>query len=155
MSFSILSPDFKDGDTVPRRFSCDGEDMSPEIQWDGAPPAAKSLVLVVEDPDAPSGTFTHWIVYDMPSSLHKLSRGIGNGAIPGGVIKQGRTDFGRNGYGGPCPPKGHGPHRYNFILMALDIPALGLPDGAGKSDIERAMKGHILGTTKLMGIYRR
>lgn len=155
MTFSILSPDFKDGDTVPKRFSCDGEDMSPEIQWDGAPPAVRSFVLIVEDPDAPSGTFTHWIVYDMPFSLHKLSRGIGNGAVPEGGIKQGYTDFGRKGYEGPCPPKGHGVHRYNFILTALDIPALGLPDGARKSDIERAMKGHILGTAKLMGIYGR
>jgi len=155
MTFSILSPDFKDEDAVPRRFSCDGEDMSPAIQWDGAPQAVRSFVLIVEDPDAPSGTFTHWVVYDIPPALHNLSRGMGNSAISRGGIMQGYTDFGRKGYGGPCPPRGHGVHRYYFILTALDIPGLGLPDGAKKSEVERAMKGHILGTARMIGTYGR
>lgn len=155
MAFNIVSPDFRDSDAIPKRFSCDGENLSPEIQWDGPPPAVKSFVLIVEDPDAPSGTFTHWVVYDIPPALSKLPGGIGNNAVIQGGIKQGYTDFGRKGYGGPCPPRGHGTHRYNFILSALDIPGLGLADGAKKSEVERAMKGHVLGTTRMTGKYGR
>ncbi|MBI5827747.1 MAG: YbhB/YbcL family Raf kinase inhibitor-like protein [Deltaproteobacteria bacterium] len=155
MAFTIVSPDFRDSDAIPKRFSCDSENLSPEIQWDGAPPATRSFVLIVEDPDAPSGTFTHWVVYDVPPDLNKLPGGMGNSADIKGGIKQGYTDFGRKGYGGPCPPRGHGVHRYNFILTALDIPGLGLADGAKKSEVERAMKGHVLGTTRMTGRYGR
>jgi Raf kinase inhibitor-like YbhB/YbcL family protein len=155
MSFKIMSHDFKDGDTIPRMFSCDGDDLSPELKWDDPPEGTKSFALIVEDPDAPVGTFTHWIVYDMPPTFKELYRGMGNDADLKEVIKEGITDFGHRGYGGPCPPKGHGRHHYNFILKALDVPTLGLPDAAKKGAIEKAMKGHVLGETRITGVYGR
>lgn len=155
MTFRLSSPDFKNGEVIPKRFVCDGDDMSPELLWEEPPPGTKSFLLIVEDPDAPMGTFVHWIVYDMPSTFKELYRGMGNDDVSKDGIKQGTTDFGHRGYGGPCPPKGHGRHRYLFRLKALDIPTLGLPDGAKRGEIERAVKGHVLAETELMGIYQR
>ena len=151
MAFKISSPDFKEGDTIPKRFTCEGEDVSPEMHWEGAPSGTKSFSLIVEDPDAPVGTFTHWVLYDIPGNLGRLEQGAGRGE----GMKNGITDFGRASYGGPCPPKGHGTHRYFFILRALDVETLGAPQGARKPEVEKRMKGHILGETRLMGVYRR
>lgn len=155
MAFRLLSPDFRDGDYIPRKFGCDGDGISPELDWEDPPPGTKSYALVTEDPDAPMGTFVHWVVYDMPATFTRLYRGMGNDADQTDGIKQGATDFGHTGYGGPCPPRGHGRHRYNFILKALDIPTLGLPPGARRFDVEKAMEGHVLAETRMIGIYKR
>lgn len=151
MAFNVKSPDFSEGQTIPKKFTCEGEDLSPELDWADVPQGTKSLALICEDPDAPMGTFIHWVVYDIPANLNKLEKGV---KLAGG-IKTGITGFGKTGYGGPCPPKGHGTHRYFFILRALDAPSLNLPPGASKADVEKAMKGHVLGETKIMGVYKR
>lgn len=155
MGFSIRSNDFSDGDVLDKRYSCDGDDMSPDLAWDDPPQGTRSYALIVEDPDAPGGVFTHWVVYDMPAAFKHLERGMGNGHDLRDGIKQGQTDFGRTGYGGPCPPKGHGRHRYNFIVKALDIPTLGLADGAGKAAVLKATKGHVLAESRITGIFQR
>ncbi len=155
MAFGIKSPDFKEGERIPVKFTCEGTDLSPELVWEGEPAGTKSYTLIVEDPDAPMGTFIHWVVYDAPAHLRKMERGMGNETNLEGPLKQGVTSFGRAGYGGPCPPKGHGDHRYNFILRALDVDNLGVGVGAGKAEVEKAMKGHILGEASIMGTYSR
>ena len=154
MGFRLRSQDFKEGEVIPKEFSCEGEGLSPQLVWENPPSGTKSFALTVEDPDAPMGTFVHWVVYDLPSNLQVLERGAGTKGTKDSV-KQGLTDFGQAGYGGPCPPKGHGRHRYVFILRALDVPTLGVPNGARKSEVERAMKGHILAEAKIIGIYQR
>lgn len=151
----IESQDFREGGDIPREFTCEGGDLSPHLKWDSPPPETKSFILIAEDPDAPMGTFVHWVVYDLPGNQRELARGTGgNDALKDGM-KAGLNDFGQTGYGGPCPPKGHGPHRYNFILRALDIPTLKLPAGAKKGEIERAVKGHVLAEAKTMGKFKR
>jgi Raf kinase inhibitor-like YbhB/YbcL family protein len=149
MPFAISSPAFTDGSAIPRRHTCDGENRSPVLTWRDAPTGTRSFVLIVDDPDAPSGTFTHWVLLDIPSGLTELSEGVT------GVGRSGRNDFGKDGYGGPCPPKGHGPHRYFFTLSAVDIESLGLPEGATRSRVEAAMKGHAVATARLGGRYER
>lgn len=155
MALKIDSPDLKEGTRIAKRFTCEGEDLSPEITWSGAPAGVKSYSLITEDPDAPAGTFVHWVLYDIPAGTDKIERGAGNSASLKDGMKHGATDFGTKRYGGPCPPKGHGDHRYYFILRALDVETLGLPAGAKRSEVERAMKGHILGEARLMGKYSR
>lgn len=158
MSFRISSPDFNDGEQIPKLHGCEKDDMSPELRWEGEPAATKSYVLIMDDPDAPGGTFTHWVVYDIPASVNYLLRGMGNVAENMDIsetIKEGLNDFGRSEYGGPCPPKGHGRHRYYFNLRALDIESLGLPPAASRNDVEIATQGHVLGETKYMGVYER
>ncbi|GMR04650.1 MAG: YbhB/YbcL family Raf kinase inhibitor-like protein [Thermodesulfobacteriota bacterium] len=155
MAFNIQSPEFWQGERIPVRFTCDGEDLSPELSWEDPPEGTKSFTLIAEDPDAPMGTFVHWVLYDIPAGLKRLERGEGNKADPGQGMKHGTTGFGRIGYGGPCPPKGHGDHRYSFILKALDVETLGLGAGATKADVEASMEGHVLGEASLMGIYGR
>ncbi len=150
MAFTISSPGISEGKIVPREFTCDGANASPELVWKDAPAGAKSLVLIVEDPDAPGGTFTHWVVYDIPAATKRIEKG----ALPSGV-KQGLTDFGQARYGGPCPPRGHGEHRYYFILKALDVESLGIRYGAKRAEVEKAVKGHALAETRLMGRYQR
>ncbi len=143
---------FANGERIPIKYTCDGEDISPPLTWEGQPEGVVSYVLIVEDPDAPMGTFTHWVMYNIPSKLTSL---------PEGVPKQGKTevglqginDFRRIGYGGPCPPPGK-PHRYFFKLYALDS-TLDLPPGARKRDVTKAMEGHVLAQAQLMGIYGR
>ncbi len=155
MSLVVRSTDFQEGSIIPKAFTCEGSDTSPALQWDGAPPGTRSLTLIVEDPDAPMGTFIHWVVYDIPASVKGLERGAGSDStLPPGA-KHGATGFGANRYGGPCPPKGHGKHRYNFILRSLDMETLGLKAGANRAEVERAMRGHILAEAKTMGVYQR
>src|SRR5574338_1453795 len=114
--FSLSSSAFQNGATIPKQFTCDGEDQPPPLQWTAPPPGTKSLALVVDDPDAPGGVFRHWGVYDIPASARS----------PDGPFQQSINDFGKRGYGGPCPPKGRGAHRYQFKLYALDVDRLNL-----------------------------
>jgi len=137
---------------IPAKYTCDGEDVSPDLRWDAPPIGTQSLVLIVDDPDAPNGTFVHWVLYDLPPETRQLAEGVEVGpTLEGGGI-HGETSFGRLGYGGPCPP--NGTHRYYFKLYALDK-ALGLKSGATKQQIEAAMEGHILDSGELMGRYSR
>ena len=147
--FTLTSAAFSEGQAIPANYTCDGEDRSPPLSWDGAP-AAQSFALIVDDPDAPGGTFTHWVLFDIPAAQRELPEGLAAGAL--GVA--GRTGFGKAGYGGPCPPPG-APHRYVFTLSALDVATLNLPANASRSAVEAAMRGHILGQTQLMGRYGR
>ncbi len=155
MGFAIKSTAFNEGDAIPRENSCEGEDASPELAWEGAPEGSKSFSLIVEDPDAPVGTFIHWVIYDIPGDQSGLPGALSIELELEGGTKQGRNGFGRTGYGGPCPPKGHGPHRYFFKLRALDVAEVGLPAGAGNKALEKAMEGHVLGEATLMGVYER
>jgi Raf kinase inhibitor-like YbhB/YbcL family protein len=151
--FQIASGAFSHGEIIPKKFTCDGPDVSPPLDWKNAPPATQSLALIMDDPDAPVGTWVHWVIYSLPANIKELPEGVekqeqlANGAL------QGQNDFRRMGYGGPCPPPGK-PHRYFFKLYALDA-KLVLRAGASKADVESAMKGHILGQVELMGRYGR
>jgi len=140
----ITSPEFQHNSSIPKKFTCQGEDTSPALVIEGIPDGAKSLALIVDDPDAPMGTWVHWVVYDMPIILR-----IEEGSVPG---KQGINDFGRKDYGGPCPPSGT--HRYFFKIYALDK-ELNLQEGARKTALEKAMEGHILDKAELIGLYKK
>ena len=138
---------------IPRKFTCDDADTSPALTWGTPPAGTQSLALIVTDPDAPRGSFTHWILYDVPPSTRELQEGVAKQAeLPDGS-RQGRNDFGNTGYGGPCPPGGS-PHRYIFSLYALDS-KLNLPPGASRKQVEGAMKGHVLAQGELTGKYHR
>src|SRR5881392_4463329 len=155
MTFSISSPAFKEGAIIPGKYTCDGADVSPPLGWSGAPPGTAALALTADDPDAPAGTWVHWVLYNLPGTVSHLPENVPKTeTLPdlGGAL-QGRTDFRRPGYGGPCPPPGPA-HRYFFKLYALDAP-LKLQAGATKRDVEAAMQGRVLGTAQLMGTYAR
>ena len=154
MAFTINSTAFKDGGTIPRQYTCDGTDISPQLSWEGAPAGTRSFTIIMDDPDAPVGTWNHWILYDLHAETKGLAEGVSKEpALPDGA-KQGITSFRRPGYGGPCPPKGPA-HRYYFTIYALDVPALGLGPKASKEEVEGKMKGHILGKAGVMGKYGR
>jgi Raf kinase inhibitor-like YbhB/YbcL family protein len=142
----ITSSAFQEGASIPSKFSCDGANTSPPLQIADVPSGAKSLVLIVDDPDAPSGLFTHWVVWN----ISPQTNGIAEGSGPKGV--QGKNDFGKSGYGGPCPPSGT--HRYYFKIFALDR-ELDLPPGAKRSQLDAAMKGHVVAQGELIGRYSR
>jgi Raf kinase inhibitor-like YbhB/YbcL family protein len=151
MSFTLSTPAFPEGGSIPARFTCDGLNLSPQMNWSGAPTGAKSYVLIADDPDAPGGTFLHWVFFDI---------GVGTEGLPEGppaskLGMAGVNDFGKAAYGGPCPPRGRGAHRYFFKLSALDAPSLGLTAGATLMQVTRRMSGHVLGTATLMGRYER
>jgi Raf kinase inhibitor-like YbhB/YbcL family protein len=153
MAFTIQSSEFSNGGDIPRAFSCDGEDRSPALSWSGAPEGTKAFALIVDDPDAPAGTWVHWVIFNIPGKTQSLPAGVEKkDQLPDGT-KQGRNDFRKIGYGGPCPPPGT-PHRYFFKLYALGS-ELALPAGASKADVERTMAGHVLGKAELMGRYKR
>jgi len=147
----LESSAFVDGGLVPQRYTCDGGDVSPPLEWHAVPPTARSLALVVDDPDAPRGTWVHWVVMDMPASAHGLPQGA-SGALgwPGAV--EGRNSWGNHRYGGPCPPSGT--HRYFFKLFALDGP-LGLGTDTTSNELSRAMQGHVVAEASLIGRYGR
>ena len=147
MTLHVSSTAFSEGKSIPEKYTCDGQNVSPSLTWSGAPAGAKSFALIVDDPDAPSGTFTHWVLYDVPPGAAELKEGSHGGG------KEGMNDFKKRGYGGPCPPPG-GPHRYFFRLYALDLGSLGKA-GLSKHDALAAMKGHILAEGQLMGTYQR
>jgi len=140
----LTSSEFEHGGSIPAKFTCDGKDVSPPLEIADAPDDTKTMALIVDDPDAPSKTWLHWLLYDIPPTAR-----IQEDDIPG---KQGMNDFGKKNYGGPCPPSGR--HRYFFRLHALDT-ELNLPDGASRKDVENAMEGHILEKAELMGLYER
>lgn len=143
--FTLTSPAFAHNDTIPLVHTCDGENSQPVLGWMHAPSGTKSFALIMTDPDAPAGTFTHWVLFDIPANSARLA---GSEAGVGG-----RNDFQHDHYGGPCPPPKHGQHRYFFRLYALDVESLGLPAGAKRAQVEAAMEGHILGTAELIGRY--
>jgi len=143
----LSSPAFSDGGVIPTRHTCDGEDLSPQLDWQNIPAATRSLALIADDPDAPMGTWVHWVLFDIPPDVTGLPEGVK------GIGIQGKNDSRRLGYAGPCPPKGPA-HRYYFKLYALDT-TLGLKEGATKADVEKAMQGHILAQGQLMGKYGR
>lgn len=147
MDFRVTSRAFADGADIPVRYTCDGDDLSPPLSWTEVPNGTRSLALVMDDPDAPRGTFTHWVLYDLPDDLREL----GEGVVPG---TEGRNSFGRTGYGGPCPPPGDAPHRYRFTLYALDIPTVALENGT-REDLETKIDAHVLASTTLTGQYAR
>jgi Raf kinase inhibitor-like YbhB/YbcL family protein len=157
LTIRLESPAFADGAAIPKDYTCDGKDVSPPLAWSGAPGAARSLALICEDPDAPSGTWTHWVIFNIPAAAQGLKEGIPAAeqvdVAPGGnAARQGKNDFGKVGYGGPCPPGGT--HRYFFRIYALDTqPDLGA--GATKARLVDAMKGHLLAEGRLMGTYSR
>ena len=147
IAIQITSTAFEDGGTIPVRYTCDGEDLSPPLVWTGLPAGTQSLALVVDDPDAPVGTWVHWVLFDLPAGTSSLPENVS------GLGTDGLNSWRRLGYDGPCPPPGS-PHRYFFKLYALDSD-LGLKEGAAKADIEKAMQGHILAQGQLVGRYNR
>ncbi len=151
MSFKLIVHGFRDGETIPKRYTCEGEDLSPAITWEDAPGAARSFVLIMDDPDAPAGTWNHWLLWDIPATETELAERF----RPGVTGASGTNDFGRRGYGGPCPPKGHGAHRYFFKLYALDVASLSLATGARRAELDTAIQGHILAEAHYMGRYER
>ena len=153
MSLQIISTAFSAGEAIPKKFTCDGPDVSPKLTWNEPPAKTKSFALIMDDPDAPVGTWVHWVLYDLPADTGELPEGVARQEQLASGARQGRNDFGKIGYGGPCPPPGK-PHRYFFKLSALDT-KLNLKSGATKADLERAMKGHILAQAELIGRYGR
>lgn len=149
----IRSSAFSEGAAIPRRFTCDGEDQSPPLSWSGAPPQTRSFVLLCDDPDAPAGTWHHWAAYDIPPGHTNLPEGAGKATTQG--LKQAVNDFGRPGYGGPCPPRGHGPHHYHFRLLALSTESLPVRSGPACRDVEREARKHIIEEAILVGLYER
>jgi hypothetical protein len=156
MAFKLNSPAFRNEEDIPRRHTCEGEDLSPALDWVGVPEGTQSLALIVDDPDAPDPrapkmTFVHWVAYNLPPDAGGLPEGAGSHNLPEGA-GEGINDFKRVGWGGPCPPVGQ--HRYYFKLYALDerLPDLGRPT---KTLLEEAMKGHVLGETMLLGVYEK
>jgi Raf kinase inhibitor-like YbhB/YbcL family protein len=153
MTISLSSTAFKEGGKIPVKYTCDGQDISPALRWDEPPQPTESLVLIVDDPDAPGGEFTHWVLFNIPVNIYQFGEGVAaqeqleNGAL------QGKNDFGRTGYGGPCPPSGSS-HRYRFTIYALDQ-RLNLKAGASKKQVIDAIQGHILAQGQLTGTYQR
>lgn len=148
----LTSSAFAAEEMIPTRYTCDGEDISPALSWEGIPQGTQSLALIVDDPDAPGQTFVHWVLYDLPPETQQLPENVPNTEqLPNGGV-QGKNDFGKLGYGGPCPPEGT--HRYFFKLYALDT-QLGIGAGATKAQVEAAMSGHILAAEEWIGRYSR
>ena len=153
MNFTLAAPAFASGAAIPDRYTCRGADDSPVLAWTGHPPQAASFALIMDDPDAPAGTWAHWVLWNVPATSHLLQANLArSGRLADGTL-QGQNDFGKVGYNGPCPPPGK-THRYFFRLFALDA-KLTLPPGATRKELDAAMKGHILGTAEHMGTYRR
>jgi hypothetical protein len=149
---NLKSTAFTANGMIPSLYTCDGQDISPDLSWDAPPTGTQSLALIVDDPDAPGQIFVHWVLYDLPPEIHQLPKGLpAEPTLSGGGV-QGKNDFGNLGYGGPCPPSGI--HRYFFRLYALDR-ELELKSGATKAQLEAAINGHIIATAELVGRYSR
>lgn len=153
MSIELTSTAFQPGATIPKQYTGDGADRSPPLRWSEPPAGTHSLALICDDPDAPRGTWVHWVLFNLPGRTRELEEGVPKTETLANGAKQGKNDFGNLGYGGPAPPKGK-PHRYVFKLYALDA-ALDLPGGASKAQLLDAMKGHILAEGQLTGTYGR
>ncbi len=152
MTFELTSFAFRTGERIPSKYTCDGADVSPLLQWSIAPPGTESIALICDDPDAPVGTWDHWVIYSLPVSTTGLREAVAPDAERPDGSKQGKNSWGRLGYGGPCPPSGT--HRYFFKLYALDA-MLELPAGATSKQLVAAMEGHIVAKAELMGLYSR
>ena len=152
-NISVSSEAFGNGEMIPAEYTDDGKDVSPALSWSGIPQGTKSITLIMDDPDAPRGTFVHWLIYNIPADKGGLQKAIPVKNTLDDGSGQGKTDCGENGYCGPSPPPGK-PHRYYFRVYALDT-KLDLPPGASRSEVEKAMKGHILAKGELMGKYGR
>lgn len=153
MSIELTTTAFPQGSPIPRQYTGDGANHSPPLQWSSPPAGTQSIALICDDPDAPRGTWVHWVLYNLPADARELEEGVpATATLPSGAM-QGKNDFGNIGYGGPAPPRGK-PHRYFFKLYALAVP-LHLKSGATKAQLESAMKGHILAEGQLMGTYQR
>jgi Raf kinase inhibitor-like YbhB/YbcL family protein len=153
MTLKLTSSAFQEGETIPKKHTGDGPDVSPPLAWDDPPDGTKSLALICDDPDAPSRTWVHWVIFNIPSDARKLDEAVPARRELEGGAKQGKNDFGNLGYGGPAPPKGK-PHRYFFKLYALDT-TLDLPGGSTKDQLTAAMQGHVLAQGQLIGTYQR
>ena len=153
VSLRVSSVAFSEGADIPKQYTCEGAELSPALSWSGAPSGTHSFTLIADDPDAPVGTWVHWVYFDLPASATSLPENVPKAEDPPTGGHQGHNDFKKIGYGGPCPPAGK-PHRYFFKLYALGR-QLGLPAGSSKQDVEKAMQGHILAQGQLMGRYKR
>lgn len=148
----VRSPQFREGERIPARFTCKGRNISPDLSWDNIPVETRSFVLLVEDPDASDGTWVHWVLYNIPPTTRRLPANIsGDGELSSGALN-GKNDFGELGYGGPCPPSGQ--HHYYFRLYALDT-VLKLKPGRARAEVVKAMKGHVLAEGALMGVVEK
>jgi Raf kinase inhibitor-like YbhB/YbcL family protein len=152
-TMKLTSTAFSEGQPIPEKYTCDGKNLSPALSWTEAPASAKTLVLIADDPDAPAGTWVHWVLYDIPAAVSALPEDLPKSQYTPEKAKQGLNDFKHLGYGGPCPPPGKS-HRYFFKLYALDAP-LNLKPGSTKQQVEHGMEKHILAEGRLMGTYKR
>lgn len=150
----LTSSAFPDGSAIPRRFTCDGEDQSPPLAWSGVPEGTRSFVLLCDDPDAPAGSWHHWAIYDIPAGQTSLSQDAKSRG-GSGEFKQAVNDFQRPGYGGPCPPRGHGIHHYHFRLLALSVDHLTVGNKPSCRDVEREARKHVVAEATLVGVYQR
>lgn len=149
----LESRSFSGGDEIPAKHTCEGKDLSPPLRWSDGPERTQSWALVCDDPDAPIKTWVHWVIYDLAPPTRELPEGVAAAPEVAGGARQGKNDFGRLGYGGPCPPRGK-PHRYVFRIYALDR-KLGIPSGATRDQVLRAMEGHVLARGELVGTFAR
>lgn len=152
MVIKIKSPAFEEGELIPKKYTCDGVNVSPPLQWSSLPADVESIVLICEDPDAPSGLWTHWIIFNLPAETKGVSEFIMEREVLENGAQQGLNDFGTIGYRGPCPPGGS--HRYYYRIYALDV-LLELPSRINRQDLLEAMNGHIIDQGQIMGIYTR
>ena len=152
MAITITSSVFAEGALIPKKYTCDAEDISPDLKWSGVPKEAKSLALICDDPDAPVGTWVHWVLFNIPADVTTLAAGVPSDPVLKNGARHGKNDFRKLGYGGPCPPGGT--HRYFFKIYALDT-LLTLESGSTKAQLVAAMKGHLLAEGQLMGKYKR
>jgi Raf kinase inhibitor-like YbhB/YbcL family protein len=150
---TVTSPDFRDGGDIPAQFTCDGEDISPQIEWSELPAGTQAVALITDDPDAPRGIFTHWVIYNLPPDLRSVPRDIADGDRLASGAMQGENDFGDTGYGGPCPPQGSA-HEYRFLVFALSAP-VALEPGASAEELLEAMQGLVVAQGQLTGMYAR
>lgn len=154
MAFELQSRAFSQGEGIPSRYTCEGEDISPELGWSGAPEETRSFVVLCDDPDAPGGVWHHWAVFDIPADTGRLEESYPTDPQIG-QVRQAVNDFGRVGYGGPCPPPGHGPHHYHFRVLALSRERLDLPSRPKCPQVKKAAEPHLIGEAELIGLYER
>lgn len=154
MALQVRSPAFEDGGDIPRKYTGDGQNLSPPLEWMGIPPGTGSLLVVMEDPDAPAGTFRHWAIYDIMPTRTQLPEGLG-GSVKAESLGHGVNDFGHARYDGPAPPKGHGVHHYHFRVAALDVQHLAVPPSAKVAEVWEAARPHVLDQAEIVGAYQR
>ena len=152
-SFMLKSSAFADGASLPPEFTCDGAGQSPPLEWSDPPGGTKSFALIVDDPDAPNGPFSHWAAFNIPSAARDLAAGAGNQSE--GMMVQGQNDFGKSGYGGASPPEGHGPHRYRFKHFALNVDRLDVPSSAKVREVQARAEQHLVARAELTATYKR